>query len=607
MVVGLVLTSCSLFTSAKKSGCEVSGDCKSGEVCLNHVCKAPDVARCGTESNCSANADCASMACESGCCLKACASQGECPVPLECDEGACRQPVMIGCSSDADCAASQTSPHCDTLNSFCVPCVTDDQCPANSTCTDHACVVPVKMGCDADVDCADPLLPHCLTGMRVCVSCLDDGDCRTDGGSMICNKTTNACEAPRVGCATDSDCNSLPATPHCRVGDSVCVQCTIPQQCTNFPADTCYALNTCGPVGSCGSDADCLTGDLPYCATDTHKCVACVDNSACSPGFGCGPGHTCIPSTGCTINGNCSAPTPVCHAASGACVGCLSNINCGSDGTCTDTVCHYPPPPLCQHDSDCPSGKVCAAAIYPHDDTHAGNLCVPRNTGGSQGPGALCSSDSQCRSGLCLVAGVLGYCQGGCTTDAECPGGPNGMPSACTTINLQWDDSTSTTHYTQVSSCVIQCAAELDCYPYGTCLLSSNVAGDNWVTHCDPNPRSFTSWGGAECTTQSDCGTSFCIKPSGSTKGYCAGLCGGSQGVANCAPNVSLLSSAVPSCPTGGVQLRLPNGTSTAANVCWGPTCSSDSDCPVDFPFGQWKCRTDNIGRTGTGKFCHPP
>lgn len=616
IVIGLLaLSGCNLFVPVKKTGCQIAGDCKTGEVCLNHTCKSLDAARCGSEAVCTESSTCSSGACENGCCLKACAVQSECGFPLECSDGACRPQAQSGCAGDGDCT-STSAPHCDLVSGACVVCIANADCPPDGTCEDHSCNYPVKVGCDVDVDCVDPLLPRCQTATRACVSCLQDGDCHSsDGGMMICNKTINACEQVRTTCATDSDCNNKPLTPHCRVGDGVCVECQISAQCTE--GKICFAANTCGYVGNCGTDLDCETAPgKPYCDATVHKCVECTDSTACGPGFGCAPTHTCEESTGCRTNAQCTAANKhVCHVPSGICYGCLTNTDCGAEGTCTNNSCVYPPPPVCNRDADCGAGKVCTAAVYPHDSTQAGNLCVPKEPGATYGPGHVCTTDSQCKSGLCLVAGLLGYCQGGCTADSDCQSADGTAGAgACTKINLYWTSSADMMdHVTQVSSCVIQCQAELDCYPYGTCLLAPSITNDHWVTRCDPNPRSFTTWGGAECASQADCGTGSCIKRNGAAKGICSGMCGGANGgVASCAPTTSLFSNDIPTCPPSGVKLPLPGGSLQTANVCWGPPCAGPNDsanCPAADLLGltHWKCLSDQLGNGTSAYFCHPP
>ena len=159
-------------------------------------------------------------------------------------------------------------------------------------------------------------------------------------------------------CGTDNDCGLT--VLHCdRAGTRTCVACT--------------------------ADAHCMGPGAPRCDLSLHRCVACVSSADCAPGLSCVAGR-CLTAcqddavpTGCPgslschegVCGSCEQEhpeacallpaTPFCLAASGTCVGCRTDLDCGGGQ------------PRCD-----PVGKTCAQCVSGVDCPAAAPLCDPR-------------------------------------------------------------------------------------------------------------------------------------------------------------------------------------------------------------------------------------
>ena len=169
--------------------------------------------------------------------------------------------------------------------------------------------------------------------------------------------------SPPTGCTTDKDCSD--PTPHCRLDDGVCVECTQTSQCPNNEVcDNFKCVGFCGPGGACDNGLSCCS---PLCVdetTDPANCGQC---------------------------GNACGPFP--HATAG-CAGSQCDIdkcdpgfdNCNgvvSDGCETNTDSDP------QHCGSC--NKACAS-----DQMCSGGKCV-----GACGAGGMCPPNQLCCNGQC--------------------------------------------------------------------------------------------------------------------------------------------------------------------------------------------------------------
>jgi len=158
-------------------------------------------------------------------------------------------------------------------------------------------------------------------------------------------------------CGGDGDCGL--SVLHCdRTGSRTCVACT--------------------------GDAHCTAAGAPRCDLALHRCVACVGGADCAPGESCVSGRcltACQEDTlpGCPaplschagVCGSCESDdanvcasrpaTPFCLAASGTCVGCRTDLDCGGAQ------------PRCD-----PVGKTCVQCLSGADCPAAAPLCDPR-------------------------------------------------------------------------------------------------------------------------------------------------------------------------------------------------------------------------------------
>ncbi|RMG14083.1 MAG: hypothetical protein D6729_14185, partial [Deltaproteobacteria bacterium] len=146
--------------------CQSDADCYQGEVCINGWCSPacgdpnlgmPCVVECRSDDECAAGEYCGldglchpvcdpstGAACQ-------CSSDADCPTGWTCDQttGECifecdpnlGMPCVIGCRSDADCAAGEycgtdglCHPVCDPSTGAACPCSSDAECPQGTTC-----------------------------------------------------------------------------------------------------------------------------------------------------------------------------------------------------------------------------------------------------------------------------------------------------------------------------------------------------------------------------------------------------------------------------------------------------------------------------------------
>lgn len=114
--------------------------------------------------------------------------------PTQPDGGGAPDAMPVGCTTEAQCSGSPTTPYCDTEDMICVACVTDEHCtmPRTPVCDAHAC-----RGCQTNDECASLL-------------CGDNGACVEEsrvvylqpGGSndeAACGTRTAPCGAIAAG------------------------------------------------------------------------------------------------------------------------------------------------------------------------------------------------------------------------------------------------------------------------------------------------------------------------------------------------------------------------------------------------------------------------
>lgn len=588
--------------------CRGDDHCGDDGVCHSGACIPVD--------GCTADEDCPeeSPRCraEIGLCVE-CRAPSDCDVFERCIANAC---VDGGCSSHVQCAQEYPETEDEPARPFCqeatcVECLGDRDCAATRVCWDGRCA-PAR--CESNDDCsAFPGRSRCS---GFCVECVDAADCEGDSECQG-NRCVEACTA-------DGDCLASSLHQRCRLDDGVCVQCVRQTDC---------------PIGSACQDNVCVeTGlDLPcehgwWCA-DGQTCVESAEGGfprcrqSCDPylldpgcpahrhcdvvGFGpagrpagaCiagaapgrGEGETCSAQSLCAPHLSCVAESATESRCRRHCDPAASTEACPSPLFCEPTVrldenevprvvglcvAETARSTRCDDASDCRDGQVCVAGVPGDSPLTPASVC--RWPVGVRDGAEACSADSECRSGRCVRGaprslGALSYCQEACATDSDCPGG-----SSCTTHTFRWFDALGYPRDYELPACVPACAGDFDCSANDTCVPVPNREGTRWTSRCTPRHPLATRGPGDRCQNDAQCVSGACLRHgANATDGICLGACDPARNGADCSGGSV--------CPSEGVLFVVgagPDGVPGNAddpaertNVCWGPTCRSDSDC----------------------------
>lgn len=340
-------------------GCgQVGGlQCTGGNVCN------PGTGRCESTNTCVGDTDCAPPAtiCESGVCV-----------------GGCGQPGGLTCG---------TGTVCDTNTGRCVtvsgPCTVDSECgPPQMVCEGGQCVGGcTEIGgiqCSGNTVC-NPSTGRCDPGGMVCTG---DQDCAPP--ATICNLTTGACDPGCIstGCPSGQTCNQT--TGRCQMGNPT----------GNLP------LNS-----ACVADPDCQSG----VCMDFGQGIGAVCVQACGSHGDCPASFTCYDHFGAKLcvssqlfsGATFATPTGGACTAGGEC-----NSNFCPNNTCTS---------LCSEDSDCGG-----AACHWYEFTADQYIAACNGPSGAGTNGGACTTEADCRSGVCYGSGICGDL---CGSTADCPNG----------------------------------------------------------------------------------------------------------------------------------------------------------------------------------------
>jgi hypothetical protein len=142
------------------------------------------------------------------------------------------------------------------------------------------------------------------------------------------------------------------------------------------------------------TEGSCTSATSTLCNTASGVCVECLGNDDCGAGRVCNTftGLCGAAVVGCASDDDCD-PGTYCDAPKGACVACLIDAHCGPDATCDVIAQACTVVQGCVTDDDC-DGQVC----NPEDNT-----CVE------------CFDGAQCASGQCDTVARL--CVAGCSDD----------------------------------------------------------------------------------------------------------------------------------------------------------------------------------------------
>lgn len=530
----------------------VAGPCESNAECASVDATKGICATSGSCVQCTADAQCpgTGKVCRTNRCVAAhCGSDADCDGTTprcETGTGAC-----VGCVTDSHCSAGQrcnASRTCETIPGLGQPCDGNGACPAGLDCITDGVDDTCRLPCDV-------YAPRCATG-QVCTHVGWDG-ARPEGSCI----PTDGGTGPGGVCARTTDCRE----------DLVCVYDTANSgRCRAMcdPASTtgCASPNKCQPLVDL--DDNNVPRSFGACFPDTTYLDGCGDDTACGTGLVCSvlpdpraptqlenichwPTGTKTGIAGCDDGDECR---------SGLCVWSNpSNYNSGWDGHCQKA---------CDDDADCPAtpsrAGACASVRLPwYDESgnvayHDVNTCVPQctselNCGGNDtcgvlpnatgtqwvtrcwpapndaGPlgGARCASDTDCWSGVCMKFGsntTDGICQGvcdrstgsGCHPDGECaPKGVLRKTPGADGVYGNTDDRDATAPLCWGKTCDqdSDCAGQSkDTTKPRVCMADRDPTDPTHKLLLSCKPRlGGAKNGGATCTSDSECGSGWCV------------------------------------------------------------------------------------------------
>lgn len=296
-----------------------------------------------------------------------------------------------------------------------------------------------------DDDCngvADDGIP-CTAAGQPCTSSAEcfRGTCEDIGGAMLC--TTSCFPDAPLDCPAGlycevTGCGAGRCVPGTAGGGAAGMPCTVDDDCASQYCAPLRGGNYCGEPCCPAAGVFCADGtlvcDLVPSSDGRGACIppelamgprpfgsACMEDLDCVSEACAAVGDFCTqpcgPGTECPLGFHCSGA--LCAAGDLAANGgaCSVAEDCRDPGAvCFEGACARP----CETADTCPESIACTA-------TPSGSLCAP----GGAGLGEACTSDAECRSGIC-VSGV------GCSIicdDITCPEGfvcePAGAVSGC--------------------------------------------------------------------------------------------------------------------------------------------------------------------------------
>ncbi len=420
----------------------------------------------------------------------------------------------------------------------------DESCEPITNCADAACVGTQMV---------------CLGGDHKGLPCLRDTQC---AGSR-CAATGKRCvggdfdESP---CVDDADCSNTDGSPggDCRSG-------SLGQACGNsgclyhFCTDgVCCSTNGCPSPERCNVPGFEGTCSLPRCNRNTD----CPEGSLClydsTRGF-----FACSAPTATATPSPLPTPTPAPVSPGDFCwkpSQCPAGFVCGSEqGCCTERIC--PQGESCRIAGH---GGFCTVILTPPPPPPSARLC----SGGSNDGGA-CGTDTDCPSGVCVVA--QGVCDGGSGDGALC-----GCVSGTCVPTPPLCDPTLTGVCQDGANAGVCCDAAQNCPESVPCVGAWKVclSGAN---------------GGVACLGDNQCPASACV----ATGRSCAL---GSRSGHTCVTDANCSDA-------NGVHLgscAQPTPTPTPTPVNPGDVCWETAQCPFGFQCGdEWVCCSQPSCRAG--------
>ena len=426
------------------------------------------------------------------------------------------------------------------------PCANDEDCcseycnPDTDLCDTRLIeCLPADAACHSSIDCCNL---SCVAGFCSDQQCISDNqECSEDGRCCSGTCTDGACEPLNLSCLTggnecsdhDQCCSGLCLDGVCELGASFCVQSG--DLCTR-DTDCCSATCNVGDngLGICG---EVPSGSTRCTGVEGMLCQDCNDccSRLCVP-YGPYGVFVCQPAQGCRILGDlCREDRDCCGGDPDSPLLGAGNVECQKED---------PNQPLgvCRNPRSCnPQGNVCH---YNDDDYPCSSSSAPNDCCGDPGGG-----------------------EGFCRLD------PLGVPRC----NPGEDQCVVTG---DICSNSMDCCDEVPCVPW-----------DDGLLHCGvpDNPDECVPLDGP-CTVDADCCPPWmCIRPVGSTVGYCGqppnvppptGGAGGQGGQPSTGGQAGQPS-------TGGQAGAPPQDTC----ALYGQICSENGDCCNNVPCTDGMCK----------------
>jgi hypothetical protein len=407
--------------------------------------------------------------------------------------------------------------------------------------------------------------------------CISDGDCLAPAR---CDRLTGTCQQLAILC----DPLALSSSTSPDGGSDRSGSCPQGQECD-------LITRTCVPLSgaACGQDLDCRVGEL--CAGGV--CSQALDARGCQRDADCAAPWVCRltvasgqlrsvcaaalgPSEGgsrCRSNTECQSGlclrSGVCFAG---CTKATSKLDChGRDGVICGQVPlslpgTSPDAPIttvqsctlassgCQADRDCESsGGTCQPIVDVEPMAQLRTVCMLAR--GPARPGAPCTQDTDCATGLCHGS----FCFAACRSTADCRTG-----FACRSASYRVD-----TLRGSLQGCVPAraCTSQASCPASDeTCAPQPTASEQTLELVCTPG-RGLRA--GQACRADAECASGLC-----SEQGLCIGGCG--------------TDSDCPAGPRGQIELCRPQtarvrGVSGVIKACQIPPtpCRRDADCTM--------------------------
>jgi hypothetical protein len=254
-----------------------------------------------------------------------------------------------GCASEADCAATPSTPHCKTDERRCVQCLVTTDCPLGKQCSPSgSCVdgcVPAAPNCNTGEQCCSNLcidvakdVSSCGACGRACASahvtmpacsnklCAPScapgwGDCNhpvapnADDGCE-----TNLYDVAHCGACGAPACSLAHATPDCPAGSCTIKTCNANYfDCNAKASDGCECPGTDlgGTAGGCCTGGKCQTTHITGFGTSFYDCETTFSeqlarDAAKAAGFAAPFGNNCGPMNGEQVICGQSSTTCIC-------------------------------------------------------------------------------------------------------------------------------------------------------------------------------------------------------------------------------------------------------------------------------------------------------